>query len=106
MSEARDLRQELAAQGWDVSDLDAAIALMNRLRERRSYQDLPQIAVLQAQIQQELRRFEFTLRRDVEGENTGRAALSGSDEVPTGFRALVEEYYRSLARGSGRGGGG
>ena len=27
--------------------------------------------------------------------------LEGADEVPAGFRALVEEYYRSLAR-SGR----
>jgi hypothetical protein len=24
--------------------------------------------------------------------------LSGSDEVPEGFRKMVEEYYRALAR--------
>jgi len=25
-------------------------------------------------------------------------SLSGSDEVPEGFRTAIEEYYRSLAR--------
>ena len=37
------------------------------------------------------------LRRKVEGEASA-AALSGTDDVPTEFKALVEQYYRSLAR--------
>jgi len=34
----------------------------------------------------------------VEGAEGERPRLGGSDEVPAGFRELVEEYYRSLAR--------
>ena len=68
-----------------------------------TYGDLPQIALLQEQIQDNLMRLEFILRREIEGEAPGRAALTGSDEVPEGFRRLVEEYFRNLAR---RGGGG
>jgi hypothetical protein len=102
-TDARELRQELAGQGWDLEDLDEAIRAMERLGATQTWQDLPNIAALQEQIQESLRRMEFGLRREVEGESTGRAALSGSDEVPAGFRNLVEEYYKSLARGGGGG---
>jgi hypothetical protein len=48
-----------------------------------------------------LRRFEFDLRRKVEGEATD-VRLTGSDDVPAEFKGLVEEYYRSLAKARGR----
>ena len=76
---------------------------MEELGDPETYGDLPQIALLQEQIRENLRRLEFTLRREIEGETPGRAALTGSDEVPEGFRKLVEEYFKNLAR---RGGGG
>jgi hypothetical protein len=34
----------------------------------------------------------------VEGDGSDRAVLNGFDEVPEGFRALVEEYFRVLSR--------
>ena len=43
--------------------------------------------------------FEFALWRDVEQQTGAEPRLEGADEVPAGFRALVEEYYRSLAKG-------
>jgi len=52
-----------------------------------------------------LKRLEFRLRRDVAGEADCPAALNGSDEVSDGYRRLVEEYYRALARNGGRGNG-
>ncbi|MFH1766410.1 MAG: hypothetical protein ABIF09_19710, partial [Gemmatimonadota bacterium] len=69
------------------------------------YGDLPQIALLQAQIRENMKRVEFLLRREVEGESAGRAALTGTDEVPAGFRRMVEEYFKNLARGGGGGAG-
>jgi hypothetical protein len=38
----------------------------------------------------------------VHGEPGEPLRLGGADEVPAGFRALVEEYYRALARGRER----
>ena len=38
------------------------------------------------------------LRRKIEGGDKEQLFLSGSAEVPTGYRELVEEYYRSLSR--------
>jgi hypothetical protein len=78
---------------------------MEQLRDPETYGDLPQIAALQEQIRENLRRLEFQLRREVEGDGSGRAALTGSDEVPPGFRRMVEEYFRNLARRGGGGGG-
>jgi hypothetical protein len=48
-----------------------------------------------------LKRFEFGLRRQVDA-NQNAVVLSGSDEVPEDFRKLVEQYFRSLGRGSDR----
>jgi len=86
--------------------LDDAIDAMESLQERKVYGDLPQIALLQEQIRENLKRVEFLLRREVEGEKAGRAALTGTDEVPAGFRRLVEEYFRNLSRAGGGSGGG
>ena len=92
-----------AEAGREIPELDDAIDALEALRERESYSDLPQIELLQEQIRSNLKRLEFLLRREVEGERAGRAALTGSEEVPAGFRELVEEYFRNLAR-TGRGG--
>ena len=103
LAQARDLLRTLEADGQEVQDLKEAIDALEALEDPGTYGDLPQIAMLQGQIQENLKRLEFLLRREVEGERPGRAALTGSDEVPAGFRKMVEEYFKNLAR---RGGGG
>ena len=45
-----------------------------------------------------MKRFEFGLRRKVEDAQGDQPALDAADEVPRGFRDLVDEYYRSLSR--------
>ena len=63
-----------------------------------SITDPRDLALIHEDMLDQLKRIEFGLRREVEGETTRRATLTGSDDVPDGYRALVEEYYRSLAR--------
>ncbi len=53
---------------------------------------------LQASLLEELKQFEYWLRRELEGIGKDKLFLAGSDQVPTEYRELVEEYYRSLAR--------
>ncbi len=64
------------------------------------YNDPAALAKLQAAALERLKQFEFNLRKKLEtaGESL---ALSGSDEVPAGFRQAIEEYYRSLAQRQG-----
>ena len=45
-------------------------------------------------------RFEFSLRRKVDDAGNDQPTLMGTDEVPRGFRELVEEYYRTLGKGT------
>ncbi len=78
---------------------------MRGFQDDALYDDPRALADLHEDVLNRLKRIEFGLRRDVEGQADRRATLSGSDEVPDGYRNLVEEYYRSLARGGNRPGG-
>ena len=62
---------------------------------------MQELARLQAAVSDGMRRFEFGLRRQIDGESRD-VLLSGSEEVPAEFKGMVEEYYRSLARQRGQ----
>ena len=70
---------------------------MQALDDMRVYQDSEEIARLQTYLIEELKRFEYRLRREVDVESD-ELYLAASDEVPPGFRDLIEEYYRALSR--------
>jgi len=97
-AEAEELRRALARQGYATGDLDSLIARMRTLEQQRAYANADEAERLQASVVDGLKAFEFALRRRVEGDQDDPPRLGGSDEVPAEFRALVEEYYRSLAR--------
>ena len=99
--ELADLRQELAGTGVGIEELDGVIRAMRELDDRRVYDDMEEIIRLQTQILEGVKRFEFGLRRAAGESDAERLLLSGSDEVPPGFRQLIEEYYRSLSRSPG-----
>jgi hypothetical protein len=70
---------------------------LRALDNDRIYVDPKGLEQLQAAAIDKLKRFEFTLRRKAESGNDS-LSLSGSDQVPDGFRQAIEEYYRSLAK--------
>ncbi|GMV05757.1 MAG: hypothetical protein AMXMBFR53_20340 [Gemmatimonadota bacterium] len=101
--QTEDLRERLLQAGRDVADLDAVLRAMERLQRQPIWDNPAQVAALQQEILEALKRLEFGLRREVEGVGERRAALAGSDDVPDAYRRLVEDYYRKLAgSGSGR----
>jgi hypothetical protein len=104
--QVRGLRDQLREAGRDAGDLQAVLDAMERLEREGIYDNPAQVAGLQAAILDLLKQLEFGLRREVEAGGERRATLSGSDEVPEGYRGLVEEYYRALARSGGSGGNG
>ena len=95
--DAQQLRQQLQAAGINPKDFDDVLRNMRQMNEDGPYADPGSLAKLQAESLDKLKRFEFGLRRKIEGGNES-LALSGSDEVPAGFRQAIEEYYRSLAK--------
>jgi hypothetical protein len=96
-NDARDLRGVLRSESIDGRELDEVISKLRELEDDRAYQDVNELARLQQFVAEGLKRFEFGLRRKIEGDASA-AALTGTDDVPTEFKALVEQYYRSLAR--------
>ena len=85
----------------DGRQLDEVVAALRALDSERIYSDVAEVERLQAQIIEGLKQLEFGLRRELEGEDRDRVFVSGSDEVPTGFRKLVDEYYKALSRNPG-----
>jgi hypothetical protein len=85
-------------QNLDPKELDEIMRRLREMDSERVYQDVEELARLQTFVAEGLKRFEYALRRKV-GEEADRALVSGNEEVPAEFKALVEEYYRSLSKG-------
>ena len=95
--EAQELQRLLRAENFgDAGDLNEIIQAMQALDDPRVYQSAEEIARLQTFVLEGLKRFEYRLRREVENDSED-LFLAGSDEVPSGFRDLIEEYFKSLA---------
>jgi hypothetical protein len=92
---AEALRRDLAAQGVDVAPLDRAIGQLKRLMD---VTDPGRTDDLQALIVTGLKEFEFDVWRKFNGDPAGAPALGSAAQVPPQYRAMVEEYFRSLAR--------
>ena len=95
--EAEAIRRDLRREGQDVADLDRLIERMRQLENAETFGDPEAARRLQSAVVEGLKTYEYTLRRQLEGPDRERLFLGGNDDVPTGFRQLVEEYYRSLS---------
>jgi len=94
--DAEDLRRQLEASGINPRDLDAVMRDLRTLDSDQVFADPSGLEKLQAAAIDRLKKFEFDLRKRVDTDHDA-LSLSGSDEVPTGFRQAIEEYYRSLS---------
>jgi hypothetical protein len=100
-SQAEQLRRLLQGQPdrMDTRQLDEVLKGLRALQDDRVYHDAEELARLQTAVAEGMKRFEFALRRRAESA-AGQPVLSGADEVPEQFRKLVEQYYKSLSKGS------
>ncbi|MFQ5789476.1 MAG: hypothetical protein ACE5JI_03280 [Acidobacteriota bacterium] len=96
--DARDLRRQLSRRDLQVPDLESIIDRMREFDRKQIYLDPKGIDELQSSLLQELKQFEYWLRRELEGLGEEKLFLAGSDQVPSEYRKLVEEYYRTLSR--------
>ena len=96
-ADAQALRDQLTRAGVDPRELDQAMRDLRSLENEQMFADPRNLAALQANALEKLKNFEFNLRKKAGGADEP-LSLSGADEVPTGFRTQIEEYYRSLAR--------
>ncbi|HET6680883.1 MAG TPA: hypothetical protein VFG84_06750 [Gemmatimonadaceae bacterium] len=98
LESARELQRELRELGLDTGDLERTIEQMRGLGAPGTYEDMAEVERLQSQVIEGLKAFEFALRRQLGAGTESMPVLGGNSDVPAEFKALVEEYYRSLAR--------
>jgi hypothetical protein len=96
--DAREIGGQLSEAGRPPADLREIERKLRRLERTGTWRDPKGVEALVGETLEDLKMFEYALRRELEGADPEKLRLSGSDEVPEGWRALVEEYYRSLAR--------
>lgn len=99
---AENLRRDLAQQGVNTRELDRAIENMRQLENSRAFGDPQGLETLQSAMIEQLKTFEFGLYRSLGLGTDGRPALGANAPVPAEYRAMIEEYYRSLAGTSKR----
>jgi hypothetical protein len=95
--DAEAFRRALEEGGVSSADARSISERIASLSPSRAMKDPLGVAELTAQIANDLKMLEFVLRREIEGKKPS-LQLAGSEELPPGYRALVEEYYRSLSR--------
>ncbi len=91
------MREALDSQGVQVTDLDRVIAAMRDFDEDFAGTTRG-LDALREDVIDNLKLFEFWLRRVTDEAAGISPQLGGSDRVPEGYRDLVEEYFRELAR--------
>ena len=94
------LRGELRRERMDTADLDQVLRQMGDLNLLGLNRDPLALESLRRDIVEGLRQFEYRLWRDLRGADTERVYLGNSDQVPPGYRELVDEYFRKLANES------
>ena len=99
LGDAEALARDLQRQGQDVAPLNRAIEAMKGMQSTfTSLEDKRAESMLRTQVVEGLKAYEFALRRANGDEAGNRVLLERSGEVPPAFKAMVEEYYRSLSR--------
>ncbi len=101
VGDAEELRDRLAGEGMQTTDLDAVVRAMRDFEEE--FQGTTRgLDELSSDVIDGLKLFEFWLRRVTQAEAGVRPQLAGSDRVPEEYRSLVEEYFRALAEEGSR----
>jgi hypothetical protein len=95
--DAQELRRDLQNAGVDPRELDQILRDLRQFDSDQAFVDPRSLEALQASALEKLKTMEFALRQKGEAKDLP-LTLSGSEEVPTGFRESIEEYYRSIAR--------
>ena len=85
-------------QNMTPREVEQLMRDLARLQDERVYKDVAELARLQSSVSEALKRFEFGLRRKVEGDQNA-IALTGADESPEAYKSANEEYFRSLSKG-------
>jgi hypothetical protein len=84
--------------GVDTRELDRAIARLGALDGAQILGNAAALQQLRDGVVENLKAFDFALRRTLGATESGGPALGGSEQVPAQYRDMVNEYFKSLAK--------
>jgi hypothetical protein len=97
--DAQELRSLLDRNSTQMGNMEKLIESLRRAGDYRNYNDPEQIARLKSAIDY-TRKIESDLNRDLNRLNQSeKYFLTEDNEAPADYKKLVEEYFRSLAKG-------
>ncbi len=94
---AQELRRSLQGSGVDTKALDRAIARLGALDGAAVLGSKDALEKLRAGVVEDLKAFEFGLRRKLGAAESAGPALGGNGQVPSQYREMVSEYFKSLS---------
>jgi hypothetical protein len=103
-SDASTVRQQLQQAGIAGKDLAPVDDVLKALRELGNDKNLVNPKGLQELYSTAVDKFkalDFAIRKKVDTSNE-QLLLSGSEDIPDSFKALIQEYYRALAKKGGK----
>ncbi len=71
---------------------------MRQLESQKAFNDPEGLEHLRSAVVEGFKEFEFGLRRQLAGADKDRPVLGGSEDVPQGYRDMVNEYFKSLSK--------
>lgn len=84
--------------GVDTEALDRVIARLAALDGAAVLGSKGALEKLRSGVVEDLKGFEFGLRRKLGGTDNAGAALGGSEQVPAQYRDMVNEYFKALSK--------
>ncbi len=88
----------LKDQKIDAKELDEILRACASSTTTVAYQNPEALGRLESAVTDNIKRFEYTLRRRLDA-NANQVFLSGSDDVPEQYRKLVEQYLPVAVQG-------
>jgi flagellar motor protein MotB len=104
-TDAADVRRQLSQAGVQPKDLapvDDVVKALQALGNEKSPQNPKGLQELYQTAVDRFKVLEFEIRKRVDTSND-QMFLSGSEDMPPQFKALIEEYSRALAKKKGGG---
>ncbi len=96
-AELQALQGDLRSERLETADIERVLAQMGDLNLLGLNEDPLALESLRRDIVEGLRQFEYELWRELRGADEERLYLGNADQVPPGYRELVDEYFRNLA---------
>ena len=95
---ADQLRRSLNGTGVNTAELEKLIARLAQLDAAKILGDPAALEKMRTAVVEDLKAWEFALRRQLGASETAGPALGGNDNVPAAYKDLVSEYFKSLAK--------